>query len=208
MEQTYRRCAAPGRRSGRRPPGAPPRRGTPEAPAGGLAKTPIHPHRPRSLLTPFPPPHPTPHPSFPPQPLGPARQRASWAWGRLAGAPALRRRRLPPSLAPRAPGPRGTICWQQNFPTQCYCAATRTAHFTPAHSYCAAATRDLAHSGALNGAHGRLEPGRGAICRPGPSRSTAQHLSYGYQVMPRADSTAGDNFRVSNCRRRLKEGSG
>jgi len=157
MEQTYRRCAAPGRRSGRRPPGAPPRRGTPEAPAGGLAKTPIHPHLPRSLLTP---PHPTP-----PFLLSPSGRRASGAWGRLASAPALRRRRLPPSLAPRAPGPRGTICWQQNFPTQCYCAATRTAHSTPAHSYCAAVTRDLAHSGALNGAHGRLEPGRGAICR-------------------------------------------
>jgi len=55
---------------------------------------------PRHRLTPFPPPHPTPHPSFPPQPLGPARQRVSGAWGRLAGAPALRRRRLPPSLTP------------------------------------------------------------------------------------------------------------
>jgi hypothetical protein len=73
------------------------------SPSHSLAETPIHPHLPRSPLTP--PPPTSPHPSFPPQPLGPARQRVSGAWGRLAGAPALRRRRLPPSLAPRAPGP-------------------------------------------------------------------------------------------------------
>jgi hypothetical protein len=111
MEQTYRRCAAPGRRSGRRRPGAPPRRGTPEAPAGGLAKTPIHPNLPRSLLTPFPPPHPTPHPSFPPQPLGPALsgRRASAPLGPGAGSPARRRCGGAGSLRVSPPKPRARV---------------------------------------------------------------------------------------------------
>jgi len=111
MEQTYRRCAAPGRRSGRRRPGAPPRRGTPEAPAGGLAKTPIHPNLPRSLLTPFPPPHPTPHPSFPPQPLGPALsgRRASAPLGPGAGSPARRRCGGAGSLRVSPPEPRARL---------------------------------------------------------------------------------------------------
>jgi len=146
--------------------------------AGGPARRPAAALRRRRLpprsLAPIPPP-----PLPPPRRYAAARQSPLLCW---AGGPAPPRR-----AAPRTPGPAIVASFADVWCDSAASLFSAEASGLTVSPSCRSRSAELPRCHAGGG-----RPA--ARARPFPSSVAGKHLSYAYQVTPRADSAAGDNF--------------